>query len=98
MGYCNCKLNNRYCIIVLIVRAQIISTILQCNFIKARWNIKLQSTSKCIKLVPFLIGTTIPNIVIDILLLTMPMLYVWRLQLTTDRKLLACGIFLLGGL
>jgi hypothetical protein len=43
-------------------------------------------------------GYIIPNIVVDAILLLLPMPYVWRLKIDTQKKVAISGLFLLGGL
>jgi hypothetical protein len=46
----------------------------------------------------FLFGISIPNIIIDVILLWLPSPYVLRLQIPKSQKRAIISVFLLGGL
>ncbi|KAH7339242.1 hypothetical protein BKA66DRAFT_581799 [Pyrenochaeta sp. MPI-SDFR-AT-0127] len=77
--------------------ATILIVILQCLPIASIWVPALRPSAKCIDLAPFFFATSIPNIVADLLLLVLPMPYIWRLKITFAQKLCVTGLLLLGG-
>lgn len=48
--------------------------------------------------IKYLVGTAIPNVVTDFVILVLPISMVWQLQLSKRRKAALCGVFLLGAL
>ena len=50
----------------------------------------------CLPHAPIFIGTTISNILIDLLLLVLPIPMIWRLRLDTGRKIWVLGVFAAG--
>ncbi|KAH7351457.1 hypothetical protein BKA66DRAFT_503564, partial [Pyrenochaeta sp. MPI-SDFR-AT-0127] len=71
-------------------------TLFQCLPVAALWTPALKSSARCIQLEPFFFATSIPNILADLLLLALPMPYVWRLRITFTQKLCVTGFMLLG--
>ena len=53
---------------------------------------------RCINLDKFYLGQAIPNIITDIVLLSITLPMIWRLQLPRSQKVALSGVFLLGGL
>lgn len=70
------------------------STIFQCVPVQAAW-IKPYPTAQCFSLRTWLIGTNVPNILVDVVIICAPMPLIWRLKLSWWRKVSLCGIFLL---
>ena len=52
----------------------------------------------CINLDKFYLGQAIPNIITDIVLLSITIPMIWRLQLPRSQKIALSGVFLLGSL
>ena len=52
----------------------------------------------CVSKYKFFLGTAIPEVVTDFVILAMPLPYVWNLQMKLKQKLLLSVIFILGGL
>ena len=52
----------------------------------------------CISKFSVFLGSLIPEIVTNFIILAMPIPYIWRLQVKHKQKLLLTGVFLLGGL
>ena len=69
---------------------------MSCIPIAALWTPTIQG--KCIDLVKFYIGNTIPNVLTDIALLLLPLPFVWRLHVATPQKIVVAGAFIIGGL
>ena len=80
----------------LTLEIQLLPAIFTCLPIYAFWDIELPHT--CIDLLRYFLGTAIPNVVTDILLLVFPIPWIWKLVMPTSQKIALLGIFLLGGL
>ncbi|KAI0902725.1 hypothetical protein F4823DRAFT_629953 [Ustulina deusta] len=71
-------------------------TVLQCIPIRGLWD-KTVDAACNVDSQKFLFGISIPNILIDIILLALPIPYVVRLNVSTNQKRVLVTIFLLGG-
>lgn len=71
-------------------------TIFQCNPIAKTWKTDLDG--KCIDNLLFFAGNSVPNCALDLLILTLPIREVLRLQTTRSRKAGIAGVFMLGGI
>ena len=76
--------------------ALILVSIFACNPIRGFWDVTIPST--CIDTRKFFLGNSIPNIIMDVTILGLPMPQVWNLQMSLKQKLLVSVLFLLGGL
>ncbi|KAF1977477.1 hypothetical protein BU23DRAFT_453079 [Bimuria novae-zelandiae CBS 107.79] len=85
------------CFVVAWFIASFLVTAFQCIPVAALWTPALKSSAKCVELAPFFFGTSIPNILADLLLLALPMPYVWSLKISLTQKICVMGFFLLGG-
>ncbi|KAK7225806.1 hypothetical protein V2G26_013809 [Clonostachys chloroleuca] len=65
------------------------------NPIHAQWTLTIPSTS--INQKPFWCASGVINIVLDLIILAIPQARVWRLQLSSRKKILLSLVFLLGG-
>lgn len=70
--------------------------IFQANPISAIWHWKEPHTQ--VDYIKYVMGTAIPNVVTDFVILGLPISMVWQLQLSKRRKGALCGVFLLGTL
>jgi archaellum biogenesis protein FlaJ (TadC family) len=70
--------------------------VFQCTPPDALWN-ELAPKS-CIDLSSALIATSTINAATDVIILLMPIPYIWKLQTTITQKWMLTGIFLTGGL
>lgn len=89
-----------YCILLIIIStlwalATLFGSVFQCNPIRDAWN-PLGDRSNCLNIRLFLIGTNTPNVIIDALILTAPIYPIWRLHLSTRKKILVSMVLLLG--
>ena len=75
--------------------ATLFGSIFQCIPVAEAWN-PLSDRSMCVDLKYFLIGTNTVNFVLDFMILTAPIRLIWKLQLTTRKKLLVLGALILG--
>jgi hypothetical protein len=70
--------------------------IFTCNPIPGAW---LQTiTKKCIDQTAFYYGNAISNVITDFILLIMPMPMIWKLNMSTSKKVNVTMLFILGGL
>lgn len=76
--------------------ACLLVSIFSCVPIRGFWDIT--TPSKCISTREFFMGISIPNIIMDVTILALPMGKVWHLQMSRGRRLAVSGMFLLGGL
>lgn len=74
----------------------IFSGIFQANPISAIWYPKELHTQ--VDYTKYLLGTAVPNVVTDFVILILPVSMVWQLQISKRRKRALCGVFLLGTL
>lgn len=89
-------------IAILVVEALVVawcisilfSGIFQANPISAIWHPKEPHTQ--VDYVKYLLGTAVPNVVTDFVILILPVSMVWQLQISKRRKAVLCGVFLLG--
>ncbi|KAI1101585.1 hypothetical protein F4804DRAFT_315511 [Jackrogersella minutella] len=72
------------------------TSIFTCNPIRGFWD--LSSGAKCIDSALFFEAITIPNIILDIATVVLPIREVWKLQMGTDRKLAFTAIFTVGSI
>lgn len=83
-----------------VVTAWWLSTILvwvfQCNPVRGQWDWTVPAT--CISQRTIFIATALPTPLTDIAMLLVPVVHVWRLQMTRSRQLVVSGMFLLGAL
>ncbi|ERF72506.1 hypothetical protein EPUS_09033 [Endocarpon pusillum Z07020] len=75
--------------------ACILVAIFSCNPVNGFWDLTIPS--KCIETRMFFIGNSVPNIIMDVVILTLPMNKIWHLQMQFKQKLIVSGLFLLGG-
>ncbi|KAI4222617.1 MAG: hypothetical protein L6R36_006005 [Xanthoria steineri] len=75
--------------------AVLFTTIFQCNPVRGAWDISVPR-HQCFNLRTWLIATNVPNIVIDFGIICLPIPLVWKLKLSTERKIGLTGVFLLG--
>jgi len=75
--------------------AQIFADIFQCVPISSLWG--ATAPEFCINYPALIISMGVVNTVTDIIMLSLPMPLLWKLQLSTMRKRLLTGLFLMGG-
>ncbi|MCJ1369110.1 hypothetical protein MMC20_000318 [Loxospora ochrophaea] len=71
------------------------ATIFQCTPPHKLW--QSSTPGHCVSKYKYFLGTAIPEVVTDFVILAMPLPYVWKLQMTLKRKLLLSIVFVLGG-
>lgn len=79
---------------------QFIVAALQCVPVQAIWDpvAKMEPGVRCVNLNAFFFGTSVPNIVADLVLVLLPTPQVLQLKITTTQKVFVIFFFLLGGL
>ncbi|KAM0816202.1 putative Integral membrane protein [Seiridium cardinale] len=86
-------------IAVFIVTAWALSiiclVIFTCSPIEAQWDLTIVD-SKCISLGVVYVSGSIPNVVTDVIILLLPIPYVWRLQAPLAQRFILGGMFMLG--
>jgi hypothetical protein len=80
---------------VLWAFSTLMGTILQCHPVQDAWN-PLGDRSNCLNIRTFLIGTNVPNVVLDAMILTAPIYPIWQLHLPLRKKFLVLLVLLLG--
>ena len=76
--------------------AILLVSIFSCQPINGFWDITIPS--KCVNTRSFFIGNSVPNLLMDVLILSLPLNNVWKLQMSTKNKILVSSLLLLGGL
>jgi hypothetical protein len=71
-------------------------SIFQCTPVKKAWFPMIDGT--CTNLKASFIGNAIPNILTDVAILCVPIREVWKLQVTTAKRISLCVMFGLGSL
>ena len=69
-----------------------------CNPVQAFWTLSLFKKAKCINKAAFFMGTSIVDIVTDLILLSLPQSKIWKLQVRLRDKFELAFVFLLGSL
>ena len=73
------------------------TVIFECTPIDFSWD-QRGKKGHCINLDKFFLGQALPNILTDIVILSIPLPMIWNLQLPRSQKVALSGVFLLGGL
>ncbi|KAM0230868.1 hypothetical protein ACHAPO_008924 [Fusarium lateritium] len=76
--------------------AVVVVSIFTCDPVSGFWEPTIPRT--CINSTQFYIGITIPNIIFDLLTVSLPIREIWRLQMGRDKKWAITSVFLLGGI
>lgn len=76
-----------------------IVVVFECTPVSYAWNqVYVEEKGHCINWPGALFAGAVTNVVIDIIMLTLPVSNVWRMQIRKEQKFAISGIFLLGGL
>jgi hypothetical protein len=70
--------------------------IFNCDPIAGSWDLALATTAKCVDKKSFYMGGSIPNVTTDVILVILPLPYVWRLHTSIAQRIVLGGIFALG--
>ena len=77
---------------------QLVIAVLKCNPINAYWDTQITSKA-CINTLHYFLGIEIPNIILDVGILILPLPYLWRSNVTLlSQKAGLLFVFTLGGL
>ena len=68
----------------------------QCVPISALWDPTQNGT--CINLAAFFQAAGIPNVILNVVILVLPLPMIWSLEIDRKHKIALSGVFLLGGL
>ena len=66
----------------------------ECSPIKAAWDIGIRG--KCLNRWAFYMGAAVPSIILDLILLCIPVPFLWRLHMGSSQKFALAVTFLLG--
>lgn len=69
-----------------------------CSPMSAAWDPRLIFSDHCRDFQAFLIGITVSNLLLDVIILCTPLPMIWDLNLSTRKKLEVTGVFLMGSL
>ena len=75
--------------------ATLLPAIFQCIPIGTAWD-PTSTRNNCSNLRAYLVGTNVPNVLLDFLILVTPLYPIWNLKLPTAKKVWISGIFVLG--
>lgn len=76
----------------------VFSEIFLCSPTSAAWDPALIFTNRCGDYEALLLGVTISNIILDVIVLILPLPIIWGLQLSKRKRVMVSGLFLLGSL
>ena len=71
-------------------------TAFQCSPIKSEWESEVEG--KCIKSSNLILGLQVPNVVLDVVVLALPLTAISKLQLPRAKKISVGAVFAIGGL
>jgi hypothetical protein len=77
--------------------AVLFTTIFQCNPVKAAWDKSILGAT-CFNLADFIIGSNVPNIVADAVIIALPIPMFWSLKLSLTRKLGLIALFMVAAM
>ncbi|MCJ1312210.1 hypothetical protein MMC25_005884 [Agyrium rufum] len=69
----------------------------ECTPISVNWT-GSGMDGKCVNEIPLYLAQAYSDVVVDVMILSLPVPMIWKLQMPTARKVGICGIFLLGAL
>ncbi|KAK6337774.1 hypothetical protein TWF696_001254 [Orbilia brochopaga] len=87
---------------IVYLPAFVITSVIQCLPVRAgydlRYRLMMGAASRCLDPVKEVTALTVIGIVTDCILFFLPLTVVWRLRLTTAKKIMISGLFLIAGL
>ena len=81
----------------LLKRKQALIPIFHCNPVAKSWDMSIQR-GYCVNYFKFALANLLINFITDLMILALPMPFIWRLQQARSQKIAISGMFLLGGL
>ena len=94
--HCSGKYGGPRCIIEVDLTSQTFPGIFICTPIQTFWS--LGGPRTCIDILKYYLGVAVPNVLTDVILLLLPVPWIWKLVMSRSQKIALTGIFLLGGL
>ena len=85
-----------FALVALWLLACEITVLAECVPISSLWD--LSESSRCIKLVPFFVGAGVPNIVLNVLIVCLPLPMIWTLEIERKHRWALSAVFGLGAL
>ena len=82
-------------VVISLFIAVLFVDIFQCNPIAFNWDMTIKD-GKCINQGAFYVSTAALNLFTDLMVLSIPILITWRLQMPLRRKIAVCVILCLG--
>lgn len=82
-------------IVISLFIAVLFVDIFQCHPIASNWDMTIKD-GKCINQGAFYVSTAALNLFTDLMVLSIPILLTWRLQMPLRRKIAVCVILCLG--
>ncbi|KAL9113461.1 MAG: hypothetical protein Q9227_002502 [Pyrenula ochraceoflavens] len=77
--------------------ASVLIGALRCIPVKDGWTFDPKNkNTRCVNLQDFLLANSIPNIILDVVIIILPMKMIWNLQLSKPRRIGICVAFCLG--
>jgi hypothetical protein len=73
----------------------LLCVIFNCIPVKAAWDITVQG-AHCISIRAIYLGGSVPNVCLDLIIVLMPLPYVWRLHAPLAQRIVLAGMFALG--
>lgn len=58
----------------------------------------MEEPRTCVKALPYFLGVAIPNVTTDVVMLLLPIPWIWKLVISLSQKIALSLIFILGGL
>lgn len=78
-----------------LLTCQVFVATFSCNPVEKQWNILIEH-GECMEQKPVYLGGSLPNVIIDFVLVGMPLPSVFRLNIPLGRRLILAGMFALG--
>lgn len=75
--------------------AMVLVAIFSCVPVHAFWTMEEPRT--CVKALPYFLGVAIPNVTTDVVMLLLPIPWIWKLVISLSQKIALSLIFILGG-
>ena len=74
------------------------ATLFECYPFSQVWTTFYGQPRECYHYLPMFFGTAVSNMIIDLIIISMPWPMIWMLQMPTRQKVAVTGIFTLGAL
>ncbi|KAF4980973.1 hypothetical protein FZEAL_3130 [Fusarium zealandicum] len=84
-----------FCSVVLWMVTLVFVATFSCSPVEKQWNV-LITHGRCLDQKPVYLGGSLPNVIVDFVLVAMPLPSVFRLHIPLGRRLILAGMFTLG--